>query len=336
MQNNIVDAEMLLAMPLPKTLYIVDGLLPQGLSVFCGSSKIGKSWLMLEIGLKAAVGEPLWGMATEKCDVLYLSLEDTAKRLQDRLYKVTDCAPTNLRFMLASQKIGSGLEQELQEILKNFPLTKLVIIDTFQKVRGANTALKDGMYAADYADVSALKQIADNYKIAVVLVHHRRKLGDTNDPFNEISGSTGISGAADTNFILQRKRGEKNATLLVSGRDVEYQELTLKFDDLIWEMVERKGSNELEAERIPDFIFKLCDFLADKTEWVGIASELLQQMDDSETSPLVVTKYLARFSCDVLLPLGIEYSTKRTSQKRLIKFVRSDVSAANPIPELPS
>lgn len=261
MQNKIVDAETLLATPLPKTLFIVDGLLPQGLSVFCGSSKIGKSWLMLEIGLKAAVGEPLWGMPTEKCDVLYLSLEDTAKRLQDRLYKVTDCAPENLRFMLTSQKIGSGLEQELENILKAFPLTKLVIIDTFQKVRGSNAASKDGMYAADYADVSALKQIADNYNLAVVIVHHRRKLGDTNDPFNEISGSTGISGAADTNFILQRKRGEKNATLLVNGRDVEYQELILKFENLIWEFIEKKARTNLKRSAYPILFFGSVIFL---------------------------------------------------------------------------
>lgn len=274
-------------------------------------------------------------MVTEKCDVLYLSLEDTAKRLQERLYKVTDCAPPNLRFMLTSQKIGSGLEQELENILKAYPLTRLVIVDTFQKVRGS-TAPKDGMYAADYADVSALKQIADNYKLAVVLVHHRRKLGDTNDPFNEISGSTGISGAADTNFILQRKRGEKNAVLLVSGRDVEYQELTLKFDNLIWELVERKGTDVLVAECVPDFLFRLCDFLNGKSEWVGIATELLEQMGDTETSLTVVTKYLAKFSCEVLLPLGIEYRTKRTPQKRLIKFVRSAASAENTISDMPS
>lgn len=82
---NYNDAETLLATPLPKTMYLVDRLLPQGLSVFCGASKSGKSWLMLDLALHIANGEPLWGLKVQRSDVLYLSLEDTEIRLQDRL-----------------------------------------------------------------------------------------------------------------------------------------------------------------------------------------------------------------------------------------------------------
>ena len=78
---SIIDAETLLATSLPKTMYIVDNLLPQGLSIFCGASKIGKSWLMLDLASKVAKGEPMWGLATHQCDVLYLTLEDTITRV---------------------------------------------------------------------------------------------------------------------------------------------------------------------------------------------------------------------------------------------------------------
>ena len=78
------------------------------------------------------------------------------------------------------------------------------------------------MYGNDYDDISSIKRIADEYNISIILVHHLRKLKDGDDPFNEVSGSTGIIGAADTNYVLKRKRNGNAATLLACGRDVEY------------------------------------------------------------------------------------------------------------------
>lgn len=93
-----VDANTLLSTPLRKTLFIVDGLLPQGMHILCGASKIGKSWLMLRLCLQVANGEPMWNFKTNQSDVLYLCLEDTFTRIQNRLYSLTDSAPENLRF----------------------------------------------------------------------------------------------------------------------------------------------------------------------------------------------------------------------------------------------
>ena len=223
-----VDAETLLSTPMSKTMFIVDGLISQGVNVISGASKIGKSWLMLWLGLQVAQGNSIWGLPTLQCDVLYLSLEDTQRRIKDRLYNLTDSAPDNLYFAVTSGLIGGGLEEQITDFLTEHPATKLVIIDTLQKVRDSKgSAGKAGMYGNDYDDISSIKRIADGFNIAILLVHHLRKLQDSDDPFNDVSGSTGIIGAADTNFILRRKRSGNAATLLVSGRDVEYQELTL-------------------------------------------------------------------------------------------------------------
>lgn len=240
-----VDAETLLSTPMSKTMFIVDGLISQGVNVISGASKIGKSWLMLWLGLQVAQGNSIWGLPTLQCDVLYLSLEDTQRRIKDRLYNLTDSAPDNLYFAVTSGLIGGGLEEQITDFLTEHPATKLVIIDTLQKVRDSKgSAGKAGMYGNDYDDISSIKRIADGFNIAILLVHHLRKLQDSDDPFNDVSGSTGIIGAADTNFILRRKRSGNAATLLVSGRDVEYQELTLQFNDLVWELVERKNSED--------------------------------------------------------------------------------------------
>ena len=316
----IIDAETLLATPLPKTMYIVDNLLPQGLSIFCGASKIGKSWLMLDLASKVAKGEPMWGLATHQCDVLYLTLEDTIVRVQERLYKLVDGAPANLRIAVACEKIGKGLEEQINTALNEYPQTKLIIIDTFQKVRNAGGAVRDGMYAVDYADVSALKEIADKNKISVMFVHHLRKVKDLDDPFNDVSGSTGIAGAADTIFIMSRARNDKNADLIVSGRDVNYQEFELFFEKCKWQLQKIKTENEIQQEETPSFIKALLEFLfqLDTNEWVGTASELLSQMNDKETPPNVVTKYLARFAGNVLMPKGIKYATKKSGNRYII------------------
>ena len=77
-----IDADTLLSTPMRKNLFVVDGLIPQGLSVLSGSSKIGKSWLMLWLGIQVARGQPVWEFETHKSDVLYLCLEDTYARIQ--------------------------------------------------------------------------------------------------------------------------------------------------------------------------------------------------------------------------------------------------------------
>ena len=291
-----IDADTLLSTPMNKTLFVVDGLIPQGLSVLSGSSKIGKSWLMLWLGIQVASGQPVWEFETHKSDVLYLCLEDTYARIQSRLYKITDEAPSELRIATTSFQIGNGLEQQIEQ------------------------------YLTDYDDVTALKNISDKYGIAVVVVHHVRKLKDATDPFNEVSGSTGITGAADTNFVLKRSRSDENGTLLATGRDIEYQELTLKFDNRthLWELVERKDMEDIRREEIPKFVFRLVDFISDIKEWQGTATELVTQMNETEVTPNVVTKMLARFSAEVFMPQGIEYKTKRTGTSRLIYLKKRD------------
>ena len=168
-----VDAETLLSTPMSKTMFIVDGLISQGVNVISGASKIGKSWLMLWLGLQVAQGNSVWGLPTLQCDVLYLSLEDTQRRIKDQLYNLTDSAPDNLYFAVTSGLIGGGLEEQITDFLTEHPATKLVIIDTLQMIRGTGY---DNTYANDYRDLSVLKRIADAHGIAILLIEHDMSL----------------------------------------------------------------------------------------------------------------------------------------------------------------
>ena len=215
---NMVDADTLLYQPLDKPRFVVDGLIPTGLILFCGSQKIGKSWLMLKLCLCVSAGLPFWEMETRAGDVLYLCLEDTFFRIQDRLFRLTDEADSRLHFAVASCKLTDGLIVQLEDYLKEYPDSRLIVIDTLQKVR---TASKDNAYASDYGDISQIKEFADRHSLAVIVVHHIRKQNDS-DVFNKVSGTTGLTGSADATFVLEKEtRASDTARLYCVGRDIK-------------------------------------------------------------------------------------------------------------------
>ena len=154
----IINADNLLYTTLAENEFIVDEILPVGLHLFCGAPKVGKSWLMLDLCIKVSKGEEIWNLKTNKCDVLYLALEDTYSRLQKRLFKLTDEIDSNFHIAIESNKITNGLVMQLENAIKQYPNTKLVVIDTLQKVRKQSN---DVNYSADYGDISTLKAFAD-------------------------------------------------------------------------------------------------------------------------------------------------------------------------------
>ncbi len=314
-----IDADALLYEPLEKPQFVVDGLIPTGLILFCGAQKIGKSWLMLKLCLCVSQGLPLWEMPTAQGDVLYLCLEDTFSRIQDRLFQVTDEASGRLHFAVASCKLTDGLTVQLEDYLKDYPDSKMIVIDTLQKVR---TASKDNAYASDYGDISLLKDFADRHSLAVIVVHHIRKQKDS-DVFNMVSGTTGLTGSADSTFVLEREnRALDAARLYVTGRDTPYQEFVLRFHDCTWELVERKTQEQLAKEAIPNVLFRVVDFMQDKERWSGTATELIAAMRETETVPTVITKWLNEYRIPFLSENGIGYQYSRRKEGRQIALTR--------------
>ena len=314
-----VGADTLLYEPLEKPSFVVGGLIPTGLTLFCGSQKIGKSWLMLKLCLCVSQGIPLWDMPTQEGDVLYLCLEDTFCRIQDRLFRLTDEASGRLHFAVASDKLSDGLIVQLEDYLKEYPDSRLIVIDTLQKVR---TASKDNAYASDYGDISLIKDFADRHSLAVIVVHHIRKQNDS-DVFNKVSGTTGLTGSADATFVLQQESRASNAAkLYVTGRDTPYQEFTLRFRDCSWDLVERKEQEQLAKEAIPDVLFRLVDFMQGREEWTGTATELLEAMGETGTPPNIMTKRLNEYRAGFLSENNICYSYHRKKGGREISLTR--------------
>lgn len=330
-----MDAETLMSTPMQPLKFIVQGLIPQGLHVLAGSPKIGKSWLSLWICLQVAKGEKVWEFETIKSEVLYLCLEDSFARIQSRLFDITDEAPPTLHFIIMSDTIGSGLEHQIENFIKEHPDTGLIVIDTLQKVR-KTVSSNVNPYAADYDDINALKQISDKYKIAIVLVHHLRKTNDS-DPLNMISGTSGIAGGADTNFVLQKdKRTENTATLICTGRDIEGRELFLEFNrcTLIWELI---SPIIIDALVIPNEIILLRDFVKSVGSFTGTATELAEVLK-LELRPAVLKKRIVKHM-EHLNKNGIRYSENRTFERREFSlcYDGNDDMTVEPCPQnLPS
>ena len=115
--------------------YCVDGLLTQGLYLLAGAPKVGKSWLALDICLSVAKGEDVLKHQTHIGTALYLCLEDSYNRIQNRLYELTDEPTENLYFAIMSESLGNGLETQIEKFKSEHSDLKLVVIDTLQMVR---------------------------------------------------------------------------------------------------------------------------------------------------------------------------------------------------------
>jgi hypothetical protein len=219
----------------PPEDWLVEGLITTGLTVLTGASKIGKSWAALQLVTALDQGGCLWGsLKARRCDVLYCALEDTPKRIQGRLQKQGIAAFNGSRL-----ETKRRTPPDLRAFLKANPQFRVVIIDTFQKMMGISD-LND--YSQTVNGMSALKDIADSLSIAVIVIHHNRKGADTDgDHMESALGSTGINATADATLTMRRKRGTGEATLSVTGRDVEDTAYTLSWDkDLCsWAVTDR-------------------------------------------------------------------------------------------------
>ena len=296
---------------------IIDGLLYGGAYILAGAPKIGKSFLVAQIAYHVSTGKKLWDYDVHQGTVLYLALEDDYQRIQSRMfmmYGVEDSS--NLYFATAANKIGNGLDEQLEFFINEHPDTKLIIIDTMQKIREVGGEAYS--YASDYEIIGRLKQFADKHCICVLIVHHTRKqpAGDT---FEMISGTTGLLGCADGSLLMQKKkRTALEATIDVVGRDQQDQILYLSKDlnTQIWNL--DKTETELHREP-PDPVLEAVARLvtSEQPEWTGSPSELAEALNTGMAAN-ALTKYL-NVKCGRLTDeYGIIYENKAKHSGRRV------------------
>ena len=317
----MIDAESLSVMSIRRQPFIIDRLLKPGLAILAGAPKLGKSWLVLHMCQQIASGEPLWGLQTVPGAVLYIALEDSRARLQDRIQLITDTPSENLLFATSAPSLADGLEDAICYFKETHPDAKLVVIDTFQKIRSLK---KEMSYANDYTETTVLKNLADQLGICILLVHHTRKMGDS-DTLNEISGTNGIAGCADTLMVLKKpKRTENKATLYFTGRDITDRELSLELDreTCVWNYI----SGELpKAAPMPREVDRIWELMRGIIHFDGSNSDFAAQYSayyKTDITPAVLKRIMNRYRFE-LEDRGVTFISLKTNKKRLLSVVYS-------------
>lgn len=233
-----ISAAALMAKHFEPVNYVVRGLLAEGVTLLGGKPKIGKSWLAYDFALAIASGRPMFGtIPVEQGDVLYLALEDSERRLKSRLLRKGVTAPERLTLATEWPDLDNGCIAELTSWAEAVERPTLIIVDVLKMIRGA-ARNAESLYDGDYRSLAGLAAFARSRSLAVLVVHHVRKM-EADDPLEGLSGTNGLTGAADSIMVLKRDSGTGHCLLYVRGRDVEESEKAVRFkaDNGTWELL---------------------------------------------------------------------------------------------------
>jgi AAA domain len=229
MSLNVITAAVLAAKVFPSITYTVPRYIAQGVTLLAGKPKVGKSWLALNIAEAIASGGSVLGEKVEPGDVLYLALEDNERRLQRRLDQMIPHGekPERLHLVTECKRLDDGGLEAIEAWCDSVAKPRMIVVDVLTKVRPVQRR-NESPYNFDYRSISPLKGLADQRGIAVLVLHHLNKRQDVDDPFDAVSSTTGLTGAADSIMILAH--GPQGPTLYGRGRDIEEIETALQFD----------------------------------------------------------------------------------------------------------
>jgi hypothetical protein len=217
----------LYATEFPEPRYLVPGLLPAGLAALGARPKIGKSWMALQMSVAIGIGAPIFDLPTLRGRVLYLALEDSPRRMKSRLQRQRATEHTNVRFEFTWPPLWDGGIDELLRAIDRHRYA-LVVIDTLARAVGY---LDPNKAAEMNVHLGTLQRMAVERNMTILLIdHHRKGNGGDGDVIDDLIGATAKSGVLDVAMGLYRNRGEKNATLKLTGRDIEERELAMRFD----------------------------------------------------------------------------------------------------------
>lgn len=304
----------------PKKKTIIEGVLYSGIYIFVGAPKVGKSFLMAQLGYHISSGIPLWDKAVMQGQVLYLALEDDYPRLQQRLSTMFG-TEENDRFHLAikSSSLEDGLEEQLETFMAEHDQVRLIIIDTLQKIR--ESGADKYSYAQDYSIIGRLKNFCEKYDVCMIVVHHTRKM-DATDSFEMISGTNGLLGAADGAMVMQKeKRTDNEAELAIVGRDQQDMRLRLEFDrqNLQWNLTEME--TELWIQPPDPVLESVAKVVTEEMPyWRGSATDLLELLPEVNMIPNVLSRRLNVNAGRLYEEYGIRYKTERNRDARYIEL----------------
>ena len=291
---------------------VIENLLYTGAYILAGAPKIGKSFLVAQFAHHVSTGQPIWGYEIKQTGaVLYLALEDDYQRLQERMARMFGVESAGeLFFAVSAKQVGNGLDEQLAFFLREHPNTRLVIVDTLQKVREMSGDAYS--YAGDYEIISRLKAFGEQHGVCVLIVHHTRKQ-PAGDSFETISGTTGLLGCADGAILMQKeKRTDNKAALDIVGRDQPDQKIYLIRDEVTLQWNFEKAERQLWKEPPDPILMAVAKLVTVKCpQWKGSATELAEALRLS-IQPNALSKKLNVKAGKLMQEFGIRYENNRS------------------------
>ena len=240
----------LLEQDFPPLRYFVDEVLTEGLTILGGKPKKGKSYLSLDMSLAIAVGRQAFQkFDTEKSRVLYVSLEDGPRRLQNRLWKIQPNlkTPEGLDFLYEFPRLGDGALEAIEHYAETY---QVIILDVLGRILPQMQSVRKTM--SEYQEfteyLGPIQKFAQSAHIALLIIDHVRKAA-AEDIFDTIIGSQGKWGTADNGLVYERKGEEKDGVLHTAGRDLEEQKFVLTLLDGHLEFLGKGESFEMDSEQ---------------------------------------------------------------------------------------
>ena len=309
---------------------LIDNFLYSGVYILAGPPKTGKSFLMAQLAYHVAAGMEFFNHKVTPASVLYLSLEDDLVRLQKRFSRMFGVeGNANLYLATKADSLNQGLEEQLTDFLQSKPATKLIIIDTLQKIREFSSAAYS--YASDYHIINLLKEIASRHNICIIVVHHTRKM-EAEDKFDMISGTTGLLGAADGAMILQKKRRtDKRAQLSIVGRELADREIIIEFmpESCTWQFI--RSCQQLWEEPKDMLLEQVASLVSDEHKlWRGSATQMMQALNIS-TDDMLAHVFTRKLNVNVdrlFHDYGIYYHNKRVNKGSDITLQKLEAKTA--------
>ena len=338
---NPISAYELDAMEIKPIEWILENLIAKGnVIIFGAPSKYFKSYMVL--GMMAAIseGKSYLGFKSTQCECLYCDLESNKRRASARANQIlgedTE-KPKGLYIITGSDNdvrpLGKGFKEQLCDVLDKNPGIGLVAIDVFGKIRTSKGKLDQ--YEYDYKDISALKAIANEYDIAILLVHHTTKM-KRSDPFDDITGSVGLVGAVDCAWTITKdNRAATEGVFHVTGRDIDTMEIPVRFnkDTFTWERLGTPEENAykqlLEDYDKSNVVKTLFALMAIPGRWEGSVEDIIKASYTNNTpigmDARTVGLEIMRFK-DLLEIEGITFTKIRISKGMRYSFYREEIN----------
>ena len=250
-QGEPEDTDDLLMDTIPPHRPIVENLLYEGMLLFGGKSKRGKSWLMLDLAVSVATGTPVWGhfAVPERQPVLYISLEDGRGRIKQRLEYIRPGLRTNgyLHCLYKFPMLDQGGMEKLQDFIQSGRY-RLIIIDVLARIEPSGKRGSEKTYLEIYDMFAPLQDLHHEHPTCLAMVTHLRK-ADAEDIFDTLHGSVGYQGVQDSLWAMERPPRNNVAVVHTRPNEGEEQALHVCFVDGHWKFLGHDEEIRLSQER---------------------------------------------------------------------------------------